>query len=250
MNEKFKISELEKCFENKPFTNKELLRFYLNYESELNENTLRWRIYRLKEAGLITSIKRGTYIFENKKRYIPNISPYAKSIYNKIKKLFPYTSLSVWETRWLADHMVHQVSGNYIIVEVNKEAMNSIFSLLQENRKNVFLNPGEREIEMYLQPWSNNNIIVKNLIYDSPIQLYDKVYTPKLEKIIVDVFSDKALFSAYQGKELANIFESFFKNYTINLSTINRYAKTRNVKERLIDFIIKETNIDREKIII
>lgn len=46
MTDKFKIAEMKEQFANKPFTSKELYQFYLNYESDLKENTFRWRIYK------------------------------------------------------------------------------------------------------------------------------------------------------------------------------------------------------------
>ena len=54
----------------------------------------------------------------------------------------------------------------------------------------------------------------------------------------------------YQGKELANIFEAFFESYSINQSTLNRYATKRKVKERFMSFLIEQTSIEREKIYI
>ena len=125
----------------------------------------------------------------------------------------------------------------------------SVFSFLQETKNNVFLNPNRYEVETYLLT-GRNNIIVKNLLAESPIQLKDKIYVPKIEKIMVDLFTDKDLFVMYQGKELANIFEAFFESYSINQSTLNRYATKRKVKERLMNFLIEQTSIDKEKIYI
>ncbi|PRO65860.1 DUF6577 family protein [Alkalicoccus urumqiensis] len=249
MNDKFRVEQMKERFKNKSFTSQDLYQFYLKYEPKLKQNTFRWRIYTLKQAGIISSVKRGTYRLESKKAFSPLINLSLKRMYNKIKVNFPYIEVSIWETNWLADYMIHQPRTDNIIIEVDKEAVEAVFALFQETKSNVFLNPNKHDVETYLMT-GKRNIVVKNLVVESPIQLQDKIYVPKIEKIIVDLFVDKDLFIMYQGQELANIYEAFFETYSINQSTLNRYATKRKVKERLIDFIIKQTSIDKNNIYI
>ena len=249
MNEKLRIEEIKEYFGKMPFISKELYQFYLNYEPDLNENTFRWRIYNLKKRRIISSVKRGTYIIESRNIFSPPVNQSLKRMYKKIKEQFPYSEVSIWETNWLANYMLHQPITDNMIIEVDRDAMVSVFSFLQETKNNVFLNPNRHEVETYILT-GRNNIIVKNLLAESPIQLKDKIYVPKIEKIMVDLFTDKDLFIMYQGKELANIFEAFFESYGINQSTLNRYATKRKVKERFISFLIEQTSIEREKIYI
>jgi len=249
MNEKLRIEEMKEYFGKMPFISRVLYQFYLNYESDLNENTFRWRIYNLKRRRIISSVKRGTYIIENRNIFSPPVNQSLKRMYKKIKEQFPYSEVSIWETNWLANYMLHQPITDNMIIEVDRDAMVSVFSFLQKTKNNVFLNPNRHEVETYLLT-GRNNIIVKNLLAESPIQLKDKIYVPKIEKIMVDLFTDKDLFIMYQGKELANIFEAFFESYSINQSTLNRYATKRKVKERFMSFLIEQTSIEREKIYI
>ncbi len=44
-DDKFRIEEMKERFANRPFTSKELYQFNLDYESELKQNAIRWRIY-------------------------------------------------------------------------------------------------------------------------------------------------------------------------------------------------------------
>ena len=73
MNDEFRIEEMKERFANRPFTSKELYQFYLDYESELKQNAIRWRIYNLKQSGVITSVKRGTYMLESRNFFAPPI---------------------------------------------------------------------------------------------------------------------------------------------------------------------------------
>ena len=141
MNEKFRIEEMKEYFGKMPFINRELYQFYLNYESDLNENTFRWRIYNLKKQRIISSVKRGSYITESRSIFSPPVNQSLKRIYKKIKEHFPYSEISIWETKWLANYMLHQPMTDNMIIEVDKDAMVSVFSFLQETKNNVFLNP-------------------------------------------------------------------------------------------------------------
>jgi hypothetical protein len=81
-----------------------------------------------------------------------------------------------------------------------------------------------------------NSIIVKDLITKAPVQTIDKIPTAPLEKILVDIFSDKDLFITFQGSELDMIFQTAFEKYTINKSKLFRYAKRRG-KDEIFDYL-------------
>lgn len=249
MDNKFKIGDLQNNFRDKSFSNKELYSFYLKREPELKETTFRWRVYKLKNENLITNISRGTYKLQNclyYKEFKPEVNNSTQKIYKSIVNQFPYTRVSIWETGWLANFMVHQPLNDLIIVEVDKEAMKPVFEFLYENKNNVYVSPNKIEIEKYLLS-GRNNIVVNNLIKESPLQLNRNIMVPKIEKIIVDLFANKNLFIMYQGKELVNIIEEIFKTYNINQSTLNRYATKRRVKDEIVDFCSLQTSVESEK---
>ena len=185
----------------------------------------------------------------SKKNFLPIINQNLKKIYKKVATRFPYSKISIWDTSWLSNYMVHQPLTNNIIVEVDKDVMVSAFAFLQEFKKNVFLNPNKHEMDTYIMT-GQSNIIVNNLVVESPVELKEDICVPKIEKIIVDLFADNELFIMYQGAELVNIYESFFESFSINHSTLNRYATKRKVKERLVKFIIEQTAITKEEIYI
>lgn len=249
MDNKFRIVDLHNKFRNKTFSNKELYSFYLNHEPELKETTFRWRVYKLKNENLITNVSRGTYKLQNRlyyKEFKPEVANSTKKIYRSIVNQFPYARVSIWETGWLANLMIHQPLNDLIIVEVDKEAMKPVFEFLYDNKNNVYVSPSKIEIEKYLLS-GRNNIVVNNLTKEAPIQSNEAIMIPRIEKIIVDLFANKDLFIMYQGKELVNIIEELFKTYNINQSTLNRYATKRRVKNEIVEFLSLQTNIESEK---
>jgi len=249
MNSKMKVDELKKKFKNKPFTSDQFYNFYLEEEPDLKKTTFRWRVHSLKNDGVIYSPKRGLYLIESKDVFKPVIDKKLYNLYKKIKNQFPYSDICIWETAWLNKYMVHQAISNNIIVEIDKEATSSTLAFLQESIKNVYLNPGKREMENYIQS-GINNIIIKDLPIDSPVDNLETITIPRIEKIIVDLFVDVELYNTYQGGELKNIYEEFFSNFNINQSTIKRYATRRSVGDRLIVYLKEDTGIDNKKIYI
>lgn len=67
MLDKLRINEIHSFFkDNDIITYKELYKFYLINEPNLNENSFKWRIYNLKKFDIIRSLKKGIYEFNNK----------------------------------------------------------------------------------------------------------------------------------------------------------------------------------------
>lgn len=242
MSKNLKVEEIIKKFGiNNSFTSKELFELYKIDEENLSEGTFRWRVYELKKAGILSTVKRGIYILDEKKKFNPLITKSMKTIYNMIIKNYPYSEVCIWNTSWYNNLMNHQVYNSYTIVEVDRDVMNSVFSFLKDKKNNVYLNPTEREIENYLL--SENAIVLKHKNKEAPTFLVGKVTTSKLEKMLVDLYFEKDLLVSYQGYEMRNIFERAFEEYEINLTTLFRYAKNRGIRDQIKSYIQKETDI-------
>lgn len=243
------IDELKKVFKNNSFTSREFYNFYLKNEPDLKKTTFRWRVHNLKNNGVIYSPKIGLYVISSKKDFKPIIDNKLYGLYKKLNNKFPYSDLCIWETNWLNNYMVHQAISNNIIIEIDKETASSALAFLQESLSNIYLNPRKYEIENYIR-FGQSNIIIKNLVVDSPVEDLKNIVIPRIEKIIVDLFAEDALFVTYQGEELKNIYNGFFNQFSINQSTIKRYAARRNVADGLITFLKEETAINDDEIYI
>lgn len=236
--------EIRSFFSNQTFTTNDLKDFYSNYDENLPMGTLRWRIYYLKKRGIIKSVKRGLYELGEEIKFYPEISKELKRIHRKIEKNFPYVEFCIWESEWLNNFMVHQPISNYIFVEVENFAAFSVFEHLYMSEKNVFIFPKKSEINYYINN-KKKSIIVNKLISEAPIESVEGVSVPKIEKIIVDLFANTNVLKTYQGKEKKNIIENIFSQYTINLSTLERYAKKKGLRDEIYAFI-EETSITLE----
>ena len=218
-----------------------LYNFYLDFEPDLKESTFSWRIYDLKKKDIIKTIGRGLYVISYKPKYKPLLSDSVFKIARKTNERFEDIKYAIWETQWLNEFSQHQTSNQMIVVEVEKEFVDSLYYYLNDNlRMDFFLNPDEKEIQFYISE-SNVPVIIKRLVTRAPIQKIKnkKAVVPiaTLEKIMVDLFADENLLHFYQGSEMVNIYEKIIDRYSINFTKLFSYAKRRKKEQEIKQFI-------------
>jgi len=223
---------IEEFQERESFSRDELYSFFRDFEPNLKEGTLGWRIYDLKEKNIIRSVRRGWYAVSYKPKYNPEISSELLKLSRVITEHFKDLRYCIWETSWLNEFLQHQSSKLIIIVEIEKGFEQDLYFHIKDNfNHEIYLNPHEKEIDLYITE-SRKPVVIKKLITRSPISKQNikrhKVATPQLEKILVDLFSDEKLFYFYQGAEMIHLFENALKQYSINYTRLFSYAKRRD----------------------
>jgi hypothetical protein len=216
--------------------------FYNQFEPDVKPTTINWRVYTLVQTGVLQRIGRGKFILGKGKNFSPEITPQLKSIYNKIKKEFPYLNFCIWNTSTLNEFMLHQPNRFYYLVEVEKEASESVFYFLRETKFAVFIEPSNGILDKYL-PYNKEIIIVKTLVSEAPLLFVNGVNTASIEKMLVDIFCDDVIFSAQQGSELRTIIGEAFTKYTLNQSKMFRYADRRGKKAVFSEFVNSIANV-------
>jgi len=186
--------------------------------------------------SVITRVGRGRFVLGKSITFQPEISPKIKSLNTKLKNQFPYLKTCLWSTSIINQFMVHQPGKFYLLVEVEKEATESVFYYLKESKNNVFINPTIDILEKYL-PNSNEIIIVNPLVSEAPIKRIQGVSTVSIEKLLVDVYCDAVIFAAQQGSEMRTIFTMALNKYPVNKNRMLRYADRRGQKEPLRSYL-------------
>ena len=211
----------------------DIIQFYRQFDEEVGRSTIDWRIYKLKEKGILHNISRGVYSLSHPgHRYKPALSKTQVSLHKAIKKKYPFIELCIWDTRWINEFMLHQPGRFYTILEPEKDAIESVFYFLKDQGKNVYLDPTEEEMDKFMSH-KTDPIFVTALISEAPMQKVKSVTTTTLEKMLVDIVANEVLFSAQQGAELHRIFEDAYEKYTISNSKMLRYARRRNKQSGL-----------------
>ena len=164
---------------------------------------------------VFSRIGRGKFILGKRRNFIPEISLKIKNIYKELEKQFPYIQSCIWNTFVLNELMVHQPGRFYTLVEVDKEATESVFYFLKDKVKNIFLEPSSNILSLYASS-EKEVIIIKSLVSEAPVQKIKGVPTITVEKLLVDIFCDEIIFAAQQGGEMQNIFRNAIEKYSIN----------------------------------
>lgn len=219
----------------------DLNNYFRDQKLNLTDSALRKRIYLLKNAGIITSVKSGYYTVEQD----PVFSPLPDNTILKIVRLFSSRynyniDYCIWSSGWVHDFMIHQPFKYLYLFETEKDVLEEVFFLFKDNNLNAFLQPDKSTLTKYALE-SKNPVVILPLVSRSPDIEIKKIKYPVLEKILVDMFFDSNTFFYYQGQELINIFTEAFKTYHIDYSKLLNYAERRKQKTKLIEFL--ETNI-------
>jgi hypothetical protein len=233
-----KTENIKTLFTHKPYVKTtELLGFLENIYPGTNEAARRWHIHKLKNQGIIKQIGRGLFSLNSKSSFDPAISTSLRKLYNETARSFPFINFCAWDSRWFNEFMLHQAFKHYLVVEVEKEAAESVFYRLTEKHKNIFYNPGPEIYDKYIASL-DESIIVIPLISESPLRQSQKINIPSLEKLLVDCLTNDNLFRAQQN-DLEYIFQATFEKYDLNAGKMKRYAKRRNQGQKLEELINK-----------
>ncbi|NEW84865.1 MAG: hypothetical protein GZ094_21195 [Mariniphaga sp.] len=240
------IEKLKKVFKDREsFSRQELFDFYRQFEPELKETTFRWRIYDLKTKHIIASTSREFFTLSYKPTFKPEIGDAERKIYTKIEKQFPDLKQCIWSTKIATEFMLHIPGRFLIILQVEKEALEPIYEFLKEqNFRNIYIQPAEREIERYIYE-TESAIILQSLISKAPTQRVNRIATTTIEKMLVDIYCDKKLFAAFHGNELIHMINNAYNRYTIDFTKLFGYAKRRRREKELMAFLSAKTNIPK-----
>ena len=232
--------------ENSSIGTKDIEQFYRGLAPEVKSTTVNWRVYALVQSGILSRIGRGKFVLGKGRIFIPEVSPKIKTLSRDLQKQFPYLQICIWNTSVLNELMLHQPGRFYTLIEVNKETTQSVFYFLKETKKNIFLEPDAEILSLYASA-EKETIIINSLVSEAPVQTLQGVMTPKIEKLLVDIFCDDVLFAPQQGSEMATIFREAFEKYTINENKMLRYADRRGKKEAFGNYLNRVSKFRQQR---
>lgn len=258
-----KIKEMEDIYnhfgDNALISRQQLKNYILNTFPNKKSAFLSFYIFDLKKAHFAYPIDKERIVISKRKQFKIDITNNLVDLNEKIYKLLEDFNYCIWQKSDLQSLMRHQFFKNTIYICVEKEFIDSLklYLLLNKGNFNVY---DYKEIERaHLE---DNPIIIEHLLKKAPInkkkntnKLGSNLHynnqidlpTPKLEKILVDLFVDKKGVYAVDSGELKEIFINSFNFYQVNLTTLLQYAKSRNTKPEIIDYIEKTIKFDIER---
>jgi hypothetical protein len=214
------------------FTLEEVKAFFRAEEPSIPQATIYWRMHALVKSGDIQRIGKGVYQLGETKIFVPEVRTKTKSIDAFIQKQFPFISYCQWNLSCINYFSRHLINFNVVFIDVERDVVDAVYRSLKENFPKVMAIPNLYDDLSEF----NNAIFVRPLITEAPIQKVSGVSLSTLEKILVDLATDKE-FALLQGDEIYTIFQSAAKQYTVNQNTLCRYAARKHKKEEMVKLL-------------
>lgn len=203
---------------------------HLNDLFGISKVTLSWYLRELVKERALFRVGRGIYTLRGMQtaEYIPMLSNKAVKAGKSLAKAFPFITVSVFDGNMISGFQHHLSTNNLHYIEVDRDAMESVFHFLKQEGYVAYLDP-DKDFTYNNIDISKEAFVVKPLITESPLTETQGVRTPKLEKILVDILCDDDM-DYLHGNEWNRIFENAHRTYSINRTAMLRYASRRNAR--------------------
>lgn len=186
------------------------------------------------KKGLIIKEDSNKYcVVTDKKYYVYNMSQELNEIHDYLVEKYPDIKFQVWEFSQLNEFLNHLMATTTYIVEVEDMFVESFFEILKDKYDSVLLKP---TCEQFFRYAKQGTIVVKKLVSESPNDL-DAPHQIRLEKLLVDIVTDKFTSGLINKSEILEIYKYCFKRYIIDERKLMRYARRRNAHMVINDFL-------------
>ena len=196
---------------------------------------------KLKDGSLVHVGRDAYQPAEQSSRYEHAYSQAALKLAAFMSKEYPLAGVRILEFTQYNEFVNHLLGHNTILLSVEKDIMSFIFDALQEQYPSkVLLHPSVDDFHLYRQ---DDTIIVEPLLTESPRSSQGPWQTG-LEKLLVDLLTDKYLRSSISESEYPLIYETAFERYTVDERKLFRYARRRNAAQKIRQLIKDKTSIE------
>ena len=196
-----------------------------------SKDSMDYSLRKAVSAGHIIHTGWNRYAFSgDKKIYTHDYSDFSMLLSEKISSVFPDIQFQVFELIQLNSFLNHLIGRNTVFLSVENGAESLMFDYLwQRQEGRVMLKPG---YEQYSRYYVDNLVVVGRLPSESP-KGFDIPWQSRLEKILVDIATDKLLGRIVPESEKPNIFRNAYESYLLDSDTMFRYAKRKGAQSKL-----------------
>ena len=135
------------------FTRKDLLNAVRSGMKNISEGSLVVLLNRMLAENKIIRVSYGKYKLNEDLKYdfLYEPSEFMLSLNRHIKEKFPFIDYCIWQPSIFASMMLHVPAVRTTLVDVEREAMESVFMSLQnmESAIPVFFNPNQEDADRY-----------------------------------------------------------------------------------------------------
>lgn len=208
---------------------------YVRTREEISDSGILWHIKKLIKQNKLSRLSRGLYGKFLKVEFVPTLTDELKQLYEDIASEFPFIDIVIYSGQDITSLQHHISANNAIYVEVTKEASEIVFHYLIDKKIKAYHKPDSDFMSDYVD-LTDQCVIVKPLVTESPIRKIGGVCMPTLEKLLVDINVD-ADFYYIQGVEASYIMDNARSLYQVNTPKLLRYASRRGVRGKMQSYL-------------
>jgi hypothetical protein len=210
----------------------------------------RFYLADILKSGIAYPVRTGIWKRADGKKAFsaePEVDPILRK---SLAKILPPCLLSVWDTSSLNRFLSLQSFQNFSIVSSFSYCQEDVFSSLSAS--SYFPLPLKTFLSAKEKPASPRLVLVSSMNEDAPLfrgrqkfnPTLDKslVAFPRIEKILIDCFCGDVPLDPAQVRE---IFSNAFSTYFVNLSVLERYARSRGKKEEILS-LLNELDLEED----
>lgn len=196
--------------------------------------------YDLKKRiadGTVIKTGWGRYALpSDRKVYQYSYSDISCEIAGTIAAEYYSLDFQITELKQLNSFANHQIAHNTIFVFVENDYVDFVFDTLWKKYPGkVMLKP---KAEDYFRYHQDDEIVVLRLPSQSPKGI-DAPWMSRLEKIIVDTYTDKLIEKIVPDSEKTAILETSFHDYVIDPGTMRHYARRKGTEKEIEEILNK-----------
>ena len=215
------------------YSHQELIRLLKSDYPQMRDSSYHWAVCGMLKCGSLSKIARNVYVVQNERKkpvYRPAYSDLAAKLIAQISDKYSSVRFTVFETALMNDFLNHLVAQNTLFVQVEKEVSIFVLRFLQElGYEHLLYKPKKADYDLY---WKKDCIVVTDMISEAPLSA-SAPHEICLEKMLVDMYCDKLISSAYSKSEYPEVLKQAMETYHIEPAKMMRYARRRGRKDEM-----------------
>ncbi len=226
---------------SREYTRTELYSYFRNENENLSDSTFRWLLFNFLKSKLLFHVGFDRYSLDEPailSDYQPVYSDKADRIIEFLKERYPDVEFVVFESFLMNEFLNQLIAKNTIFVQTEKDLSSFVFSTLHNEfrSESMMYNPTREEYRKY---WVEDSIVISDLVTQSPKNSRNP-YEICLEKMLVDMVSDKNISRIYSRCEISSVIDNAMKSYYLDKKKLMRYAGRRGCKEEFTELLKME----------
>ena len=215
------------------YSHQELIKLLKNDYPQMRDSSYHWAVCGMLKSGSLTKIARNVYVVQNERKkpvYRPAYSDLAAKLISQVSDKYPSVHFTVFETALMNDFLNHLVAQNTVYIQMEKDVSIFVFRFLQElGYDHLLYKPNKDDYALY---WKKDCIVVTDLISEAPLSA-SALHEICLEKMLVDMYCDKLISSAYSKSEYPETLKQAMETYHIEPAKMMRYARRRGREDEM-----------------